>query len=55
MAIASIPNITSVSITPNPVSANTSFLIAIAVIEFEYTIDPIVYYSGCFNCGEEPI
>lgn len=30
-----VPNIDSVSITPNPVNANTSYLIAIAVSEIE--------------------
>lgn len=46
------PNISSVMITPNPVSTNTSFLIAISVSEMEISIEPSIKYCGTFKCGE---
>ncbi len=50
-----VPEITSVAITPNPVNANTSFLIAISVTEIEQILEPIIIYSGTFYSGEEVI
>lgn len=50
-----IPKIDSVSITPNPVNANTSYLIAIAVSEIEQILEPIMIYSGTFYSGEEEV
>jgi hypothetical protein len=50
-----VPQIDSVSISPNPVNANTSYLIAIAVSEIEQILEPIIIYSGTFYSGEEVI
>lgn len=50
-----VPQINSVSIVPNPVSANTSFLIAITVSEIEQILEPILIYTGTFYSGEEVI
>lgn len=50
-----IPQIDSVTMTPNPVNANTSYLIAIAVSEIEQILEPILIYSGTFYAGETEI
>lgn len=50
-----IPQIDSVSITPNPVNQNTAFLIAVAVSEIEQILEPIIMYSGTFYSGEEVV
>lgn len=50
-----VPQVDTVSITPNPVNANTSYLIAIAVSETEQILEPILIYSGTFSAGEEVI
>lgn len=50
-----VPQIDVVSIVPNPVNANTSFLLAIAVSEIEQILEPILIYSGTFYSGEEVI
>lgn len=50
-----VPQVDTVSITPNPVNANTSFLIAISVSEIEQILEPILIYSGTFYSGEEVI
>ena len=50
-----IPQVDTVSIAPNPVNANTSYLIAIAVSEIEQILEPILIYSGTFYSGEEVI
>ena len=50
-----VPQIDSVSIGPNPVNANTSYLIAITVSEIEQILEPIIIYSGTFYSGEEVI
>jgi hypothetical protein len=47
------PQINSVTITPNPVNANTAFFIAISVSEVEVVLEPILIYSGTFACGED--
>lgn len=47
------PSINSITITPNPVNANTSFHIAISVSEVEVTLEPILIYCGTFICGED--
>jgi len=47
------PQINSVAITPNPVNANTSFLIAISVSEVEVNLEAIPIYCGTFYCGED--
>lgn len=47
------PSISNITITPNPVNANTSFLIAISVSEIEVALEPTILYCGTFNCGEE--
>lgn len=50
-----VPEIISVTITPNPVNQNTEFLLAIAVTEIEQILEPILIYSGTFYSGEEVI
>lgn len=50
-----VPQVDTVSIVPNPVNANTSFLIAIAVSEIEQILEPILIYSGTFYAGETEI
>lgn len=50
-----VPKVDTVSIVPNPVIANTSFLIAIAVSEIEQILEPIIIYSGTFYAGETEI
>ena len=47
------PSINSVTITPNPVNANTAFLIAVSVSEVEVTLEPILIYCGTFHCNED--
>lgn len=49
------PKITSVNLTPNPVSINAAFKVAVAVIEVEivmYRASPI---SGAFKSGQSII
>lgn len=43
----------AVSVTPNPVAANTAYLIAVTVSEVLVELEAILIYSGTFNCGEE--
>lgn len=50
-----VPKVDSVSISPNPVNANTSYLIAILVSEIEQILEPKIIYSGTFYSGEEVI
>lgn len=50
-----VPQVDNVSIVPNPVNANTSFLIAISVSEVEEILEPILIYSGTFYAGETEI
>jgi hypothetical protein len=47
------PSIDSVTITPNPVTINTSYLIAISVSEVEVILESILIYCGAFYCGED--
>lgn len=49
------PRIDSVTITPNPVNANSYFLISVLVSEIEIILEPITIYSGTFNSGQEVI
>ena len=53
MSTILIPNIDSVSITPNPVNANASFLISVSVSEIEIALESILIYPGTFYCGED--
>ncbi len=50
-----VPVIQSAAIAPNPVNANTAYLISVAVTEIELLIEPIVRYCGAIICGEEGI
>ncbi len=52
MTVLLKPDIQSVAITPNPVSANTSFLMSVKVTEIEIILEPIIIYCGTFYCGE---
>lgn len=47
------PSIDSATITPNPVSQNAPFLIAISVSEIEIILEPLIIYCGTFYCGED--
>ncbi|MBU3208682.1 hypothetical protein KPL28_03400 [Clostridium algidicarnis] len=47
------PNINSITITPNPINANTGFSIAISVSEIEVVLEPTILYCGTFSCGDE--
>lgn len=50
-----VPVIQSASLVPNPVNANTAYLMAVTVTEIELIIEPIVRYCGTIICGEEGI
>lgn len=50
-----VPSIESASISPNPVNANTAYLIAVLVTEIEKVLEPTIRYCGTFVCGEEGI
>lgn len=50
-----VPQINSASISPNPVNANTSFLIAISVSEIEEVLEPMIFFSGTFYAGQEVV
>ncbi len=50
-----VPSFQSASIVPNPVNANTAYLLAISVTEVEIEIQPFIRYCGAFICGEEGI
>lgn len=50
-----VPQVDTVSIVPNPVNANTSYLLAITVSEIEQILEPILIYSGTFYSGEEVV
>lgn len=47
------PLIEAVGIAPNPVSANTAYLLQAIVTETEIILVPLVRYCGTFYCGEE--
>lgn len=47
-----IPRVDSASITPNPVSFNTKFLLSVSVSEETVTLEPYFYYSGDLYAGE---
>lgn len=50
-----VPDIQSASISPNPVNANTAFLIAVMTTEIEKVLEPVTRYCGTLKCGEEGI
>ena len=50
-----VPSVQSATISPNPVNANTAYLISITVAEIELILEPIFRYCGTFVCGEEGI
>lgn len=50
-----VPEIQQATITPNPVNANTAYLLTIKVTEIEKILEPIIRYCGTFYCGEEDI
>lgn len=49
------PSIDNVTITPNPVAANTPYLLTVTVTEVEVELEPIIIYCGTFYAGEEEI
>lgn len=55
MSFIKKPAIQSVSIAPNPVDANTQYLLAVVVTEIDVEIEPVIIYCGTFMCGEEAI
>lgn len=46
------PNVTSVTITPNPVDMNTRFLLSVVVSEISVTLDEEKIHSGELHSGE---
>ena len=48
-----MPRATAVNISPNPVQASTSFIIAVAITETLGILEPEIRYSGTFYAGEE--
>lgn len=50
-----VPVIQTASIAPNPVTANTGYLLSVMVTEIELVIQPIIRYCGTFRCGEEGV
>lgn len=50
-----VPDIQAATITPNPVNANTAYLISVLVAEIQKILEPTVLYCGTFSCGEEGI
>ena len=46
------PKITAVSITPNPVSINANFAIAVSVIEVEVIMYKVSAVSGALKSGQ---
>lgn len=47
------PVVQAVEITPNPVSANTAYMLKAVVTETEVVLAPMARYCGTFYCGEE--
>lgn len=50
-----VPSVYLATISPNPVQANTAYLIAVTVTEIELIIELKIRYCGTFLCGEEEI
>lgn len=50
-----IPSVESANISPNPVNANTSYVISITMTEIQVELEPIIWYCGTFICGEEEV
>lgn len=50
-----VPEVQAVSLAPNPVNANTAYLIAVLVTEIQKVLEPTILYCGTFSCGEEGI
>ena len=50
-----VPEIQQAQITPNPVNANSAYVLAVKVVEIEKVLEPIIRYCGTFYCGEEGI
>lgn len=48
-----VPNVDNITITPNPVSINTSFLISVKVSEITKVLEPESVYCGTLYCGQE--
>lgn len=46
------PKINAVTITPNPVSINTSFIISVSVSEVEVVMYKVSPISGTFKSGQ---
>ena len=53
--ILMVPVVQTAAMSPNPVNANTAYLIAVTVTEIELIIEPIIRYCGTIICGEEGI
>lgn len=50
-----VPEVQAASIVPNPVNANTAFVLAVLVAEIQKVLEPTIFYCGTFVCGEEGI
>lgn len=53
--VITVPEIQSASITPNPVNANSPYVLSVKVVEIEKVLEPTIRYCGTFYCGEEDI
>ncbi len=51
--VVTVPKITAITITPNPVGINTGFTISAAASDVELILTPQLRYSGTFYAGEE--
>lgn len=47
------PSVESVSLTPNPVTQNTSFILSVIASDIEIFIPPKIIHCGTFSCGQE--
>ncbi len=47
------PQITQITLTPNPVNINTHFLISMKVAEVEIQLYRVSKISGCYKANEE--
>lgn len=49
------PSVENVSLTPNPVNQNSSFLVSVIAAEIEIFIPPKFTFCGTFSCGQESL
>ncbi|MEG0133412.1 MAG: hypothetical protein RR891_07670 [Clostridium sp.] len=50
-----VPKINAATITPNPINANTTFLISINISEVEQILEPSISYCGTISASEQII